>query len=466
MLRQLLHRTASRIALATGTRRFDAASPRRWDAAATMGPLNSEIIASAAVIRRRSSYFARNNPWLTSGIDALVSGLVGTGIRPTSKHPDPAVRATLQAAWDRWTRQADAEGRLDFYGLQTVAVRQMIEGGEVFVHLQADDSAVIPLRLRLIAADQVDPSATADHGPTGQLVAGIEFDGQGRRTAYQVSAQPIGLFATTLPPITVPAVDVLHLFQTLAPGQVRGVAWTAPVLLRLNDLDALEDATLIRQKIAALFAGFVVEPDADPATNVVDGSFDVSLEPGVIQRLAPGQDIRFANPGDAAAGTSFIMSQLRAVAAGLGVPAHLLTGDLSDANYSSLRAALVAFNRRLEAIQFGTLIPLFLRPVWERFIVAAVLSGAIEAPDFEAHLSDYMAVEFYPPPQQWVDPLKDAEAEAAAIAAGLKSRRQAVAEQGYDVEVLDAEIAADRAREKSLGLAFTTPLPADAGATP
>jgi capsid protein len=38
--------------------------------------------------------------------------------------------------------------------------------------------------------------------------------------------------------------------------------------------------------------------------------------------------------------------------------------------------------------------------------------------------------------------------------AGLKSRTQALAERGYDAEQVDAEIAADKAREKALGLSF------------
>ena len=49
---------------------------------------------------------------------------------------------------------------------------------------------------------------------------------------------------------------------------------------------------------------------------------------------------------------------------------------------------------------------------------------------------------------------------------GLKSRTQALAERGYDAEQVDAEIAADKAREQSLGLSFqsaaaSAPLPAD-----
>jgi capsid protein len=59
-----------------------------------------------------------------------------------------------------------------------------------------------------------------------------------------------------------------------------------------------------------------------------------------------------------------------------------------------------------------------------------------------------------PPKWDWVDPLKDARAEIEQIDAGLKSRTQALTERGYDAEQVDAEIAADQAREKSLGLSF------------
>jgi len=43
------------------------------------------------------------------------------------------------------------------------------------------------------------------------------------------------------------------------------VTWLAPVLLlRLHELDAFEDATLARQKVAALFAGFITSQNSDP----------------------------------------------------------------------------------------------------------------------------------------------------------------------------------------------------------
>ncbi|MCC6780008.1 MAG: phage portal protein, partial [Hyphomicrobiales bacterium] len=67
---------------------------------------------------------------------------------------------------------------------------------------------------------------------------------------------------------------------------------------------------------------------------------------------------------------------------------------------------------------------------------------------------EHLACGWLPPKWDWVDPLKDARAEIEQIDAGLKSRTQALAERGYDAEQVDTEIAADQAREKSLGLVF------------
>ena len=43
-----------------------------------------------------------------------------------------------------------------------------------------------------------------------------------------------------------------------------------------------------------------------------------------------------------------------------------------------------------------------------------------------------------------------------AVRSGFKSRAEVVSELGYDVEEIDAEIAADNARAKKMGLDFDT----------
>jgi capsid protein len=90
-----------------------------------------------------------------------------------------------------------------------------------------------------------------------------------------------------------------------------------------------------------------------------------------------------------------------------------------------------------------------------------VLSGALPARDFDRDAAPYLACDWLPPKWDWVDPLKDARAEIEQIRAGLKSRSQSIAERGYDIEEVDAAVAADRAREASLGLTFDSAVLAD-----
>jgi len=431
-------------------RSYEGASGKRFEnwRQSTFGAFNSEVNAAAPAVRGRARHFAENNAHAANGVAAWVTALVGAGITPASQHPNRDTRRAIAAAFRRWAARCDADGRTDFYGLQAQAVRGMIIDGESFLQLiQTEDG----LKLRLIAPELIDSSHTVELGDGRRIIAGIEFDASERVVAYWVRpARATDLFPTYGNPVRVPAEDMIHLF--VSHGQVRGMSWLAPVLLRLGELDQLEDALLVGVKVAAMRAGFLTDMngtgtipfDGTQAGNILtDG-----LEPGTLRVLPNGYDIKFSSPQQAQQSIEFVQHQLRAIAAGLGVPAHLLDGDLRQANYSSLRAALVSFRQRVEQIQFHTLIPQLLTPIWDRFIMSAVLSGELE---FDA---DVMAAEWYPPAMPWVDPAKDAQAEAELINAGLKSRRQAVSERGFDIESLDDEISADRKREQTLGLSF------------
>ena len=52
------------------------------------------------------------------------------------------------------------------------------------------------------------------------------------------------------------------------------------------------------------------------------------MEPGSLIPLPPGTDIRFSNPTEHDAYAPFVKNHLRAVAAGLGLPYELVSGDL------------------------------------------------------------------------------------------------------------------------------------------
>ncbi|MFN3348894.1 phage portal protein [Pseudorhodoplanes sp.] len=451
-------------------RAFDAAGGgRRWEGAKSVESLNAAILAGTTVAARRAGYYARNNPWVAAAVQALIANAVGTGIKPRSAHPDSNVRDALHRLWAKWTDRADANGLTDFYGLQALALRAMVESGESFARLRVADmvDGLPPLQVELIDREQVPTDLHREIGGGARIRAGIEFDGSGRRVAYHCYRHRPGdaLAPIALDNVRVPASDMAHLFQALTPGQLRGITWLAPVLLRLHELDQYEDAALVKAKVAALFTGFIRDPDGTVAGlnggGAVNGVLQVGMEPGSLIPLPPGADIQFSDPADPGDYGAFVKNHIRAIAAGLGVPYELVSGDLEGVSYSSIRAGLLEFRRRIEQLQYSVIVFQFCRPVWERFVRLAALTGAIDARAFDRDPAAFLACDWLPPKWDWVDPLKDARAEIEQIRAGLKSRSQSIAERGYDIEEVDAAIAADRAREQRFGLSFDTTVSPD-----
>src|SRR5690606_37617127 len=136
-----------------------------------------------------------------------------------------------------------------------------------------------------------------DLGEGRFIVSGIEFAADGTRAAYHVlPARPTDVFATTGTPVRIPAQEILHIFRPLGAGQVRGVSWLAPIILPANELDQLQDALAVGAKVAAMHAGFIVNQNGTSGDDPFDYEAQPSLEPGTLQRLAAGWDIRFSTP--------------------------------------------------------------------------------------------------------------------------------------------------------------------------
>lgn len=439
---------------------------RAWQAG--NDSVNTLIRAGGETLRSRSRDIVRRNAWAANAIASFVANAVGTGIKPQSKYPNPAVKRQLQELWLRWTDEADAHGLTDFYGLQSLVCRAAIEGGECIVRLRKrrpEDGLTVPLQLQLLEPEHL-PLGKNEDLPNGNVIRdGIEFDRIGRRVAYHLLREHPGerlAFVNAGETSRVPADQVLHIYLPKRPGQHRGEPWLAQVLVKLHELDEYDDAELKRKNIAAHITGFLISPNpqdsplgAEGAETDETGAALEGVEPGTFLKLDPGEDVKFAEPSDVGGMYGeFMRTQLRAIAAGLGITYEQLTGDVSDVNYSSIRAGLLEFRRRCEQFQHQVLVYQLCRPVWRAWIEQAVLAGWIRARDYERQRDAFLDVEWRPPSWAWVDPLKDMNAEIAAVRAGFKPRSAVINELGYDEEAVDLQIAADNARADSLGLAF------------
>lgn len=347
--------------------------------------INSLLTSNLQTLRNRSHDIVCKNPYAFNAIESIVSNCIGTGIKPQSKAKDAGFRKRIQELWLRWTDESDAAGICDFYGLQALVLRSVIECGECFVRIKIDKrNATVPLKLQVLEAEHLDTSKDYPL-PNGNVIkSGIEFDRNGKRVAYYLYKEHPGdsYVGRFLDSIRISAQEILHIYKPLRPGQIRGEPWLSNVLLKLHELDQYEDAELVRKKTAAMFAGFVTRVDPDSEMFQKDSNSELyGLEPGTMQFLDPGEDIKFSNPADVGnTYEAFIKQQLRAISVGLGITYEQLTGDLSGVNYSSIRAGLLEFRRRCTALQHNLIVFQMCRPIWNKFIELAILSDAIKTP--------------------------------------------------------------------------------------
>jgi len=437
--------------------------------------INSLLSSGGDQLRARARQLCRENPYAANAVEAFVAAAVGTGIKPSPLYLPADKKKAVVKAFLHWTDECDADGLTDFYGLQALAARAMFEAGECFIRFRPrrpEDGLSVPLQLQLLEAEHLPLTHNETLANGNTVRAGIEFNGIGRRVAYHFLRSHPGDLALNwkgLEKTIVPASEVLHLYRPLRPGQIRGQPGITPGMVRLYLMDQYDDAELDRKRTTAMFAAFVTKPSTDvedPLTGTQAegvtaaddaGTATLELQPGTIQVLADGEDVRFSEPTEVGGSyEAFQFRSLCSISVAVGLPYHTVSGDLSKANYGSQRGGQVEQRRRMDQFQHMTLIFQMCRPIWKRWMQAAVLVGAVPISPAEwiAQRDEVSAAKWIPPSWPWIDPLKDRQAQALAEDRGWTSRSDIIEAEGYDPEEVDARIAADKAREAELGLVF------------
>lgn len=461
-------------------RAYEAASVGRltsnWQAPSTSA--NAEVAVTLPILRNRCRDLVRNNPHARKIVSTLRNNLIGDGItaRPQCLLPDGAVDQAANAAtldlWNRWIKECDSAGQLTFAGIQSLVFDAFFESGEVLIRRRrrrASDNMSSPVQLEILESDFLHTHYHDGLQADGSLnIQGIEFDTLGKRKAYWLfkyhpgesgyfgAAAGVGGLQTRIP-----AADVAHVYQATRPGQVRGVPWLSAVAADMRLLDDYTNASLVKRKVESCLAAFVTYDSPDdsgigPWTS--DASTGKALEkfaPGMIVNLPNGKTVSFAQPTGDSTAPQFVNELLHEIAAGALVPHELMTGDLSQVNYSSIRAGLLEFRRTISALREQIVVPLFLDRAWQWFIEAAVLSGAL--PDREGGYP----VLWQPPKFEEVDRLGEAQADALNLSTGTMTIAQIIGKNGSDPEAVIREIAHYRDFAAALGLVFpwTPPQP-------
>lgn len=445
------------------------------------GP-TTDLALDAETLISRSRDEIRNNAYAASACDNFEAQVIGNGIKPNWELEDKELAVEIEKSFNVWARstRCDCDGLLNFYGLQALAGREVFSAGEVFARFYIRPPSwkmKIPLQIQLIEAEQLPIwNNKPPDGDRGPIRAGIEFDTKRRRKAYHFYREHPGetmyYQSSALDYVRVPAEDVLHCYKPERAGQLRGQPRLAAVITLLHDLDEYTDAAIVKKKIQTMFTGFITKTSPDVDILPVDTSGNPQetpalapaldpgvgkslLEPGTMQELLPGEDVSFPTlPQDNDIET-FLRTMLHKLAAGIGMTFYQLTGDLSQANYSSIRAGLLDFRRKCEQLQNNIFVCQFCKPIINRWMKEAVLAGALVLPGYFEDPEIYeSALVLSLPRWAWVDPLKDVQAAKEEVRAGFTSRRRVVSEAGDDTETIDSEQAEDNARADEKGLVY------------
>jgi capsid protein len=185
----------------------------------------------------------------------------------------------------------------------------------------------------------------------------------------------------------------------------------------------------------------------DP-TDRTSGRRRDKLQPGTITYLKQGEQVSFGTPTASTNEDTFTTQQLRAFAAGVGIPYEVLTGDLSKTNFSSNRLGLIEYRLFIEELQWLVLVPQLIQPIREWWRQAYQDAGGRpgDKPD-----------RITMPRRPWVKPTEDVAASKEAERAGYTTKGEVLRELGWaSVDEYIAERSEEMEKLKAAGLQTDT----------
>lgn len=366
---------------------------------------------------------------------------------------DVVANDAIELAWKDWSKKnnADIRGIRSFRGLQSSCVTSVAKDGEFFVRMiYGDDAGKWGFALQTLDAQRC-PVDLHERLTGGAFIRqGIEFNKYGRPSAYYFDAtdeNTADYRHSGRSFIRIAADDIVHGFIEDMTGQKRGLPWGATSLFRLHQISEFEDSSLVNARVGANKMGFIEWDEGFGPDLEDDDEIIIESQAGEFPMLPQGAHIKEWNPNyPTGEFIPFYKSQLRSIAAGLGVCYNNLASDLEGVNFSSIRQGTLDEREHWKELQ-EWLIESLIEPVFTRWMEVSLLSGKIRTANGKAlkaeQVTRYSQVSWQPRRWQWIDPSADVAAAEKSKNNMLTSPGRIIREQGLDPNTVWKESARD-----------------------
>lgn len=471
---------------------FDGANVTRLNGDWMRSPqsADSELRYSLRNLRFRCREQERNDDWMRKALSLFEDNVVGaSGILLQMKIydmvKDPITKEmvrnlnskaceTIEAAWKEQCEPANYTVTRKHSDVETdkLVVRSITRDGDILQRKVRGYPNKFKYAIQNLEADYLDDfrndTRTLPNG--NQVRLGVEVDHWKCPVAYWVMTEHPGDFNYGWDAggrtIRLDASECIHPFIQERPEQSRGYPWFVSAMNRLNMLKGYEEAALVASRTAACKT-VMYEHDrpqiGQPGAGYTGPESDnwrpqESFEPGTTQDLPMGTKAVLIDPKHPTDNyPAFTKQQLRAVAAAIGVSYTSLANDLTDVNFSSIRAGLLDEREGYKGIQ-NFYVSESKNIYFEDWLEWVLLNGML--PGLRASDLDYLNQKIFKCRRwDWVDPLKDINAAVTAIEAGLDTRSNVIGNRGGDYEDVMAELNYEKGFQENMGLDFGSAQP-------
>ena len=418
----------------------DGTQPRAWDGAehteenssqwlfADGRTINQVLMDHHETIVNRSIHEARRNPTVEGVIKSHAGDVVGDegpGLQMLSD--DDAWNDQAESIWKEFSDSIDSSGKLSIGEWLRQGIYQSWVTGDMICQLVEPTGLHTPIKFRVhpISGQRLKSPYTRVES---DIMLGIQRDRFNRPLFYYFEDEirsEYGYQKHDIKPIR--ARDILHFFEELEPGQVRGWPRLASCLQAISDLREYDNAVLDAAKVQAMMhvimstTSDMVEPEESPAA--------VKLKRMGVTRAPVGWNMNALQTSQPNSNnTEFRNERIRELGRASAMPLMQIRLDSSGHNYSSARFDGQNYQKACRIIQ-GSIGRHRVRPIVNLVMVEAMMTGILRPKIITKDM-----VNFRWPQPPHVDPVKEAMAERIRLENRTLSPQMAAASHNLDFD--------------------------------